>query len=143
MKKILITLFALFLIGNNVANAQCSSFAKKKCLPSLAPYTHNGQLNNTTLAPGETAEVSMTFYTGQKYRLLVCSESNLAGVFFKLKDSEHKEIYSSKDKGENQFDFDVKSTQQLFIEVVVPEAGKAAGDIDPSGCVSVLVGFKN
>lgn len=142
--KLFISAFILGLIALiNVtsASAQCNSFAKKKCVPTLAPYTHNGQLNSTSLAPGETAELAMTFYSGQNYRLIVCAQPILEGVYFKLKDHEHKEIYSSKDK-ESLFDFNVKSTQQLFIEVVVPEAKKGAGDITAAGCVSVLVGFK-
>jgi hypothetical protein len=143
---ILLFFVMLFTYTNNLS-AQCNSFAKKKCLPSLSPYTHNGQLNSTQLGAGETAELAMTFYSGQNYRLKVCHDPSIEGVYFKLKDSDHKELYNSHDKDSQHFDFNVKSTQQMFIEVVVPdhkdgEHSKGGHDITHSGCVSVLVGFK-
>lgn len=139
--------FVMFALLTNNAKAQCNSFAKKKCLPTLSPYTHNGQLNSTQLGAGETAELAMTFYSGQNYRLKVCHEPGIEGVYFKLKDADHKELFNSLDKDIQQFDFNVKSTQQMFIEVVVPdhkegEHSKGGHDITHSGCVSVLVGFK-
>jgi hypothetical protein len=150
IKKVMKNIAGLFLLiisvvllNSNQSNAQCSAFTKKKCLPALAPYTHNGQLNSTNLSQGETAELQMTFYSGQNYRLMLCHQPNLVGVYFKLKDGEHKEIYNSKEHDSPQFDFNVKSTQQLFVEVIVPEIKNGAGDLIQSGCVSVLVGFKN
>lgn len=147
-KKLTYIASVLFIFAGfvNSAIAQCNSFAKKKCLPSLSPFTHNGQLNSTQLGAGETAELAMTFYSGQNYRLMVCNEPSIEGVYFKLKDADHKEIYNSHEK-EQKFDFNVKSTQQMFIEVVVPdhkngEHTKGGHDITHSGCVSVLVGFK-
>jgi len=146
MKKV----FSLILVTGLIfifsqSNAQCNSFAKKKCLPTLAPYTHNGQLNSTQLGIGESADISMTFYSGQDYRLVVCSEAILEGVYFLLKDANQKELYSSKDKTAQTFDFNVKTTQQMFIEVMVPESkksNKGGNDLVDAGCVSILVGFK-
>ena len=139
--KLLLALFILSAVPSLV-NAQCNAFTKKKCMPQLAPYIHNGQLNSTTLTPGETAELMMTFYSGQNYRVLVCAQEILGDVSFKILDSEKNQLFNSKDKGAKFWDFNVKSTQQLIIEVIVPESN-TPNAIVQSGCISVLVGFKN
>jgi hypothetical protein len=50
---------AILLAGSGMGiqqiHAQCKSFTKRKCLPHLAPYMNNGQLNTATMSPGQTA----------------------------------------------------------------------------------------
>lgn len=122
--------------------SQCNAFTKKKCLPNLAPFVHNGQLNSAMLMAGESAELQLTFYSGQQYRLMVCAQEILGDVTFKLKDNTNKVIYNSADhKTKNFWEFDVKSTQQLTVEVVAPES-KSPNNLSQSGCISVLIGFK-
>lgn len=123
--------------------SQCKGFAKKNCLPKVAPFTHNGQLNSTTLIAGQKVQLEMTFYSGQNYRILVCAQEVLGKVDFKLLDADKNVVFNSKDNGSpDHWDFNLKSTQQLFIEVDVPEMDAPNG-ITPSGCVALLVGFKN
>ncbi len=143
MKNIFLSLFTALLlsISFNPASAQCNAFTKKKCMPTLSPYIHNGQLNSVALAPGEDAELVMTFYSGQDYRLLVCNQEVLGDVSFKVLDSQHTQLFDSKEDKTGQWDFYVKSTQQLIVQVIVPPAKSKTGIVD-QGCVSVLVGFK-
>ncbi len=123
------------------ASGQCRSVAKKQCFPQLSPYTQNGEFNSARLAPGETAEIQMTFYAGQNYRLMVCAEGVLGDVNFKVLDADKKELYNSKKSDSKTWDFNVTSTQQLIVAVDVP-ASDAPTRIIPEGCVSILVGFK-
>ncbi len=142
MKKLLFTLLTgLALLININANAQCNNFTKGKCVPSLKPYIHNGQLNSTALAPGENAELMMTFYAGQEYRIYTCAQELLGAVQYKVFDSNHKEVFNSESTNQKNFDFNVKATQQLIIEVTVPKAEAKTGIVE-QGCVAVLVGFK-
>ena len=143
MKNIFLSLFTALLlsISFNSANAQCNAFTKKKCMPALSPYIHNGQLNSVALTPGEDAELVITFYSGQDYRLLVCYQEVLGDVSFKVLDSQHTQLFDSKEDKVNQWDFNVKSTQQLIVQVIIPPAKSKTGIVD-QGCVSVLVGFK-
>lgn len=123
--------------------AQCKSFITKQCMPKMAPYTHNGQLNSTTLMEGETAELLMTFYSGQNYRILVCAQKILGQAQFKLLDSQRNVIFDSKENASSDFwDFSVKSTQQFIIQVSIPKPDGTPGAFVQSGCVAVLVGFK-
>ena len=132
--------FALTFILPLGAFSQCKNIAKKQCMPKLAPYTHNGQLNSSTLLAGQTAELELTFNAGLEYRVLVCSEEALGKASFKLIDVEKNVVFNSSDFDSSEFwDFNVESTQQFTLEVTIP---KSDSPISPSGCVSVLVGFK-
>ena len=138
--KLYFVLATAFLITgfSQDSRAQCKSFAKKKCLPQLAPYFHNGQYNSAVLRSGEEAEMPMVFYKGQDYRILVGSQDILGSVVFKLSDANGKELYSSEEK---MFDFNVDATQRLTINIKAPSSNINTG-IVPSGCIAVLIGFK-
>jgi hypothetical protein len=121
--------------------AQCKGFVKKQ-MTKLSPFIHNGQANSSVLLSGDHAELTLTFYSGQTYRLLVSSQESLGDVFFIMRDANKAQIFSSKEQGKFDFrDFTVESTQQMTIEIMVPNADIPSGLV-PSGCVSVLVGFK-
>jgi len=137
----ILIIFAGMFFANSTFSQNCRKFAKKDCRPAIAPYIHNGQLNNANLFEGDKAEIMLTFYSGQKYRLLVCSQEQLGDVYFIIKDVDKNEIYNSEGKNSNLFDFKVASTQQLIVEVNVPESANTH-DIDFQGCVSIMVGFQ-
>ena len=139
MFKKLILIFIVSIVSF-VGNAQCKNFTKKKCIPELGEYVFNGQLNTAILGRGEEAELMLSFYSKQRYRMYVCAEEQLEEVAFEILDRDRNVIYKSKDKGTNVFDFKVPSTQQLTVRVIVPgEQTKHA--LDFQGCVSVLIGF--
>lgn len=127
------------------ANAQCKKFTKKYCLPSLAPYMHNGQLTSAVLNPGDSADVVLTFNAGKEYRLLVCSQDQIENVQFKVLDNTRKVLYKSNPEEKNAFwDFKVSNTQQFIVQLSVPKMEKdiQKNDMVPFGCVALLVGFK-
>jgi hypothetical protein len=137
-----IVLFILMLAMPFGLLSQCNTFVKKKCMPKILPFTHNGQMNVTTLAAGQNTEVNLTFYSGQSYRILVGSEEILGEVTFKVMDMTRKVVFDSKDHNYPDFwDFKVKNTEQFIVHVDVPSSASSSS-IPPSGCVSVLVGFK-
>lgn len=140
MKKysFILFVFALFTVS---ASAQCNMFTKKKCIPQLAPFVHNGQLNSAQLGAGESAELQLTFYAGQEYRVLICGQEIFKDINFRLKDQNNKELFNTEGKNEKYWDFKVNSTQQLTLEVKTAESDNKGGMVE-SGCVSVLVGFK-
>jgi hypothetical protein len=122
--------------------SQCKGFVKKTCMPKLAPFIFNGQMNTTTLLAGDNAEVGLTFYAGQTYRIIICAQEVLGTVHFKLKDATGKVVFDNAAHDDTDFwDFKAETTQQLTVEVNVPKTD-ATNKIVPSGCVSVLVGFK-
>jgi len=124
-------------------DAQCKRFTQKNCLPALSPYTNNGQINSTTLYEGDSASMNMTFYSLLEYRLMVCTHPILGeGAFFRVKDDDGEILYSSEGKSPNYWDFRVNSTQDLRIDVVIPEDQERVTDMPPSGCVSIVLGFK-
>ena len=134
---LIICLFAL----PTVLSAQCNEYTKKECIPQLTPYTFNGQLNNAVLSEGETAELQLTFYKDQEYRILVEGEDSLGKIQFQLYDTDYNLLYDNADEDHtNLWDFMVESTDDFVIRVLVPN-DEFKEQIE-SGCVSILVGFR-
>ncbi len=145
MKKFLsiaLLLGTISLLSFNQANAQCKRFTKKNCLPKLAPYIYNGQLNSATLAQGDIAELNLTFYPDQDYRIFVCSDPILGNVHFKLYDKDKNLIYDNETTDYLPYwDFSTNQSMELILRVMIPE--KSESDLDvKEGCVSILIGFK-
>ena len=140
MLRYLYIAFAIALLVPSFSQAQCKSFTKKKCIPQLGEYVFNGQLNTAVLTRGEEAELMLSFYSGQKYRMYVCFEEQLGEVEYEIMDIDRNVIYSSKGKESELFDFKVPSTQQLILHIMVPREGTKHA-LEFQGCVSILVGF--
>lgn len=137
-----IFLITSFLFGaQQIVSAQCKTFTKNECKPKLSPYIYNGQLNSAVLNEGDFAELMLTFYSNQEYRIVVCAAEELGQVIFRLLDMNGNEIFTNEDHNMiDHWDFATNSTQQLRVEVSVPESEKK-GELYKSGCVSILVGF--
>lgn len=137
----LVLICAIALLPTAGAFAQCKGFVKKQ-IPKLSPFIHNGQVNSSVLLSGDQAELTLTFYSGQTYRILVSNQESLGDVYFVMKDANKTQLFTSKDMGKSDYwDFSVESTQQMTLEVIVPNVDTPSGLV-PSGCVSILVGFK-
>jgi hypothetical protein len=135
-------LVGAFVVMATAAQAQCRSFAKNKCVPELAPYKFNESFNGAQLAPGEEAEVNLTFYSGQEYRVMVCAHPILGEVNWKLVDANNKMVFESlADQPKKKFDFKAATTTQMKVVVWVPPM-KGKTDMVHVGCVAIMVGFK-
>lgn len=122
--------------------AQCNTFVKKKCMYKVVPFTSNGQVNTNTLEAGKTISLNLSFYAGKDYRIIVCSEEILGDVTFKIIDKSKRVVFSSAENDHPDFwDFKAKSTQPLTVEVTSPPS-QSTSSVTPSGCLSILVGFK-
>lgn len=144
MNKLLkkIAIVALTVVVPIMVNAQCKGFTKKECLPQIKPYVYNGQLNSAVLNEGDVAELLLTFYNDQDYRIYICSQEILGNVEFKLLDTDRNTLFFNKDHDYVKFwDFKSNSTQQLIVQVRVP-LSEIKKEIVNSGCVSIIVGFK-
>jgi hypothetical protein len=138
--KIAALFFFLFTAG---VNAQCRSFVKKKCLPSLAPYLTNGQINTAIFSPGDNAEIPLPFFENTSYRIIVCNQEVLGKVSFKVMDQNKNVIFDSSEHDDaTQWDFKSKSNQNLILTVQVPEDKDNHSKLLQTGCVSVIIGFK-
>lgn len=140
--KIFITLSLLFIALPFFANAQCEQFAKQNIWKTkLKPYVHNGIYTTKKLAQGETIELYKTFFSNQDYRILVCADTNLPKIEFKVLDINRNVIFDNRDNNlSNIRDFYFNTNLQTIISIHVPVI-KA---IDKkSGCVAVLIGYLN
>ncbi|MBK7383525.1 MAG: hypothetical protein IPI81_09335 [Flavobacteriales bacterium] len=134
-------LAAALVLTATAAQAQCKAFAKNKCVPELAPYKFNETFNAAQLSPGEEAEVNLTMYSGQDYRIQVCVHPILGEVNWKVVDANNKIVFESlADEPQHHYDMKATSTQQLRVVVWVPNKGSS--DMVHVGCVAIMVGFK-
>jgi hypothetical protein len=139
----IISVLTLFLVIVTInVNAQCKSFAKNDCLPSLGSYTHDGNYHAAILVEGEEAELYKTFYSDMNYRVAVCGPDNLPPVEFKILDINKNILYSNKsNEYGDTWDFKLESSQQLKLIITVTTFNQA-GETPASGCVAIMFGFK-
>ncbi|MDA0972180.1 MAG: hypothetical protein O2867_00455 [Bacteroidetes bacterium] len=124
-----------------LASSQCRRFTKVSCIPALGEYVPNENFNSAILIPGDEAELMMTFYAGQDYRVLICTEDILGEVGFKLTDDGGKTIFNSENLDAAFMDFSVDHTQQVKVNLTVPDRA-SPNNLVHQGCATVLVGYK-
>lgn len=138
----LFIVLTLLLSFSTVASSQCKSFVKKNCLVDLEPYVYDGQLNSAILTEGDIAELLLTLYADQDYRILVCGQEILGDIEFNLFDTNRNLIFSNKDhEFTNNWDFKSNATQQLIVQVIIPKQD-TNNNMLHNGCIAILKGFK-
>ncbi|MFQ5335012.1 MAG: hypothetical protein ACE5DN_02950 [Flavobacteriales bacterium] len=145
----IITIALCFSIGGfEIISAQtftlpCKSFGKKACKSvNLEDYSSNGQLTVAPLVPGEEAELSMIFYRGNDYRIVLCGDEELGQLKFWIKNSRGEELFNNKNyENTQQWDFSMSSTQRLII-VVGAEGKTQMGEAVEEGCVKLIIGHR-
>jgi hypothetical protein len=146
MKKITTVLALTFIISlfSYTVSAQCKGFAKKICKLELIPYIHDGNYNAALMSEGEEADMYKTFYSNQQYRLAICGSDTAFQVEFKVTDSRGNILYNNREHNFSRiWDFKFETSQQVKITVKVPVSNKKKNDSEiVSGCVAILVGFK-
>jgi len=144
LSSILITLFLLVPFGvvNQYANAQCK-FSTKHCNLNMEGYKSNGQFSFAALSAGEVAELSLIFYRGLDYKLVICGERKMGDLEIKIVSSNDEVLFDNTEHEMIQdWDFTMTGTQRLRLEVKV--TGYAFdGDKTKDGCVNVMIGHRN
>lgn len=125
-----------------LASAQCRKFTKNQCIPALEDYIPNENFNSAVLIPGDEAELMMTFYADQDYRIMVCAEEILGEVNYTLSDEKGNEFFNSGNSDKPFFDFGVASTQQVKVKITVP-LNDNYNELIHEGCTTVLVGYRD
>lgn len=140
-------LAVIFMSCASYALAQCEGYGYKQCVKYLEKeYKSNGQSNSAALSPGETTKVNMVFYKGYDYRVVFCAEEHLGQLAIKVYNTKGKdkgELLFDNSQHENAFhwDFTMKATQRLIIEVSAP--GLEGEEEVSEGCVTIALGLRN
>ena len=105
----------------------------------MGDYIPSENFNGAKLSPGDMAELKITFYAGEKYRLLICSHPMIGNVDFHVLDKDGVTLYNNtEDNQSDHFDFTLLGTQELTIILKVSPESKSA--LNPQGCVAIMVG---
>lgn len=141
MKFIHIILFTLFSFG--FAQAQDCERIVKDCEDLLRSsengdnFISDGQVY-TAFLDREKAEFNTTFFGGATYRLATSAGSRENFVIFTVKDLEGNILFSNKNyKNAPYWDFKVDKTIPVSITTELDI------DLKTTGCVVMLIGFKN
>jgi hypothetical protein len=140
MKKFIIS--AILFSSTLFAFSQCKSFTKKNCLPSLQPFISNGQINAAKLAPGESAELQISFSKGLKYRLLLCTSDFLGEVEMVIFDQNKNKLFGDGVENNTAFwDFKAEVSQVLTVQIKAPK-NTSQNELMGLGCVTMMSGFQ-
>jgi hypothetical protein len=135
--KYLIVIFVSVFAFAKSGKSQCTGVVKEG-IKKLAPYTHNGQVNNVTLVLGEPSTVHLSFYKGLNYKIQVCSQASAGKVHFRIIDENNAELFNSKNESEKDaksWEFFSNSSQELVVELVTEDQNK-------QGCAAIVVGMQ-
>ena len=138
--KLLKLIVVIAIVSPMMVSAQCKSFTKKQCLPLLDAFVPSSNFNSAVMMPGDEADLMMTFYAGQEYRLFVCSEDIIGELNFEVQD-EQSTLFASADNENPYFDFKMQNTKQLKLKIIVPEQENPNRMVH-QGCATVMVGSK-
>jgi len=137
-------LFILTVFFNvNFGFSQCKGFAKTECKPQLGSFIHDGNYNGVVLNLGEEVELHKAFFSGQKYRMVVCPEEHLPPVHFKIMNSDLEVIFDNKEEGfVGYYDFELDKSATLIISLKFIKEKDKEFDRSINGCVAMLFGLE-
>ncbi|MCT4601872.1 MAG: hypothetical protein N4A59_03055 [Marinifilum sp.] len=142
MRILLFTVVLFFFASTNVAHSQCKNFAKKECKPLLENFVHDGNYNGIVLNVGEDVELHKAFFSGQKYRMVVCREDFLPPINFKVLNSDFEILYDNKTDGySHKYDFELDESETLIISLKFITENEEY-DKSMNGCVVMLFGLE-
>lgn len=142
MRIILFIAILFFFAGSKTVDAQCKEFARNECKPLLEGYMHDGNYNGVVLNIDEDVELHKAFFSGQRYRLVVCKEDFLPTIHFKVLNSNFDVLYDNKEDGySNRYDFQLEESENLIISMKFVNEGEEY-DKSMNGCVVMLFGLK-
>lgn len=138
-------LIAFVLIGSTIASAQCHNFHRSECYPSENKYfKYNGQSRSGLFAKGQSSELNVVVYSGQDYRVSICTEEELGNKMeWQIKDGKTGDILydNADDEYAQEFEFTCDATRKLVFVVSVPDGETKQKKIKPSdmACLGVLI----
>jgi hypothetical protein len=142
MRILLFTVVLFFFASTNVAHSQCKNFAKKECKPLLENFVHDGNYNGIVLNVDEDVELHKAFFSGQKYRMVVCREDFLPPINFKVLNSDFEILYDNKTDGySHKYDFELDESETLIISLKFITENEEY-DKSMNGCVVMLFGLE-
>ncbi len=138
MKK-LIALFSLLIaVGTYQTKAQCDTIANYCHINNFTvDYVSDGQNYRALLFGDQEAEFETTFFGGVTYRVGACTGFSQGNLIFTVKDLNNNTLFDSMEQqNASYWDFSVENTVTLKISAKL-DALEA-----PSGCATILIGFK-
>lgn len=138
MKKLIAIFSFLLLTGVFESNAQCDTIANYCHKNNFSvDYVSDGQNYRALLFGEQEAEFETTFFGGVTYRVAACTGFSQGNLIFSIKDKDNNVLFDSMEQQNAPYwDFKVENT------VTVKITAKLDALEAPSGCATILIGFK-
>lgn len=128
---------------------KCKDYHLKKCEAySDKMFKYSGQSRSAYFEAGQTSNFKLVCYKGMEYRVSICNDKNLKGLFFRIREdnADRNILYDSSTDEKEYLEklFYVEKSKNLVIEVVVPESEVAKEEVayeNLFGCVGVLIEY--
>ncbi len=146
MKRNIFSLI-IFLISIIIVNPQCKIFVNSLHRNKLYPYVWDEQHHTAILEETQQTHFYKTLSDEYDYKIVVYHEEHLAGVEFKVLNSEEQILFSNEYTHKMNWDFSVDSTQQFLIKINVLETHNderilPKNNPKRNGCVVIMFGRK-
>ncbi len=138
MKNLVALLILFFAVGVFESKAQCDTIANH-CHNNnfTVSYVSDGQNYRALLFGDQEAEFESTFFGGVTYRIAACTGFSQGNLIFTVKDENNNILFDSMEqKNAPYWDFKVENT------ITVKISAKLDALEAPSGCATILIGFK-
>lgn len=138
MKKLVAIFSFLLVAGISQVQAQCDTIANY-CHKNnfTVDYVSDGQNYRALLFAEQEAEFETTFFGGVTYRIAACTGFEQGNLIFRVKDELGNTLFDSMDQQNSPYwDFEVESTITVKIVTLLDPLEA------PSGCATILIGFK-
>jgi len=138
MKKLIAIFSFLLVAGVTQVQAQCDTIANY-CHKNnfTVNYVSDGQNYRALLFAEQEAEFETTFFGGVTYRIAACTGFEQGNLIFRVKDELGNTLFDSMDQQNAPYwDFEIESTITVKIVTLLDPLEA------PSGCATILIGFK-
>ncbi len=150
MKRVFILSAVLFtfITVQVYGQGNCSNYVIKKCEAFGFDFKYSGQSKSAVFELGQKSDFKLVVYKGFEYRVSLCAEKNLKGLYFRIREdnSARTIIYDSSTEQVDYLEktFYTEKSRNLIIEVIVPESTvpvESQDYKDRFGCLGVLVEY--
>ncbi len=122
---------------------KCFYYHKDACgtIESKYAYSYNQSSVSYLFKAGESRQIPFTLYAGKDYRITICTQNIFDNIVsFKIVKSDGTIFYdNSKYDFEFNLEFSSRQSQEVILELEVPDMPESKDSTLNEGCVGILI----
>ena len=133
----------LFFIPLFGYSQKCFDYHKDTCKPPVSKYTYSYNQSSVSylFKAGESRQIPVALFAGKDYRITICTQAIFENVvLFKIIKSNGTIFYDNSNfEYELNLEFSSRHSQDVIIELEVPDMPESENANLNEGCVGVLI----